>query len=405
MAVIDFVKWDAGADKLAWKFPSQQLSTWTQLVVAESQEAVLLDQGKLVAVFGPGRHVLDTKNIPGLTGLFAIPFGGQSPFTAEVWFVNRVMALDIKWGTPDPVFVLDPKYHVLLPVRAFGQLGIQIDNTKDFLIKLVGTAPEFDHEQFVSHFRGLLVTRIKDLIAKKIVRDAISVLEISAYLNDVSRDLHGQMASEFGEFGIKLVNFFVNSISTPEDDPSVVKLKTALAKRAEMDIVGFNYQQERAFDVMGEAAGNAGSGGNVMGAGIGMAMGMGIGNAMGAMAGGLGTQAKAVVAAVSCPECQGENPADNHFCVHCGKSMKVATKAPVPTGFTCDKCGQVAPNGARFCPECGDPYVACPGCGADNPSTAAVCAKCGIGFAVKCACGAEIPAAAKFCPTCGAKKP
>jgi membrane protease subunit (stomatin/prohibitin family) len=81
---------------------------------------------------------------------------------------------------------------------------------------------------------------------------------------------------------VRLKQFNIHSINVPESDPAVISLKTALAKKAEMGIVGFNYQQERSFDVMQTAAGNEGTAGNVMGAGMGLGMGLGIGTPLAA---------------------------------------------------------------------------------------------------------------------------
>ena len=82
------------------------------------------------------------------------------------------------------------------------------------------------------------------------------------------------------EYGVGLAQFNVHSINVPEDDPAVKSLKAALAKRAEMGIIGFSYQQERSFDVMQTAAGNEGNAGGAMGAGMGLGMGIGMGGPM-----------------------------------------------------------------------------------------------------------------------------
>lgn len=210
-----------------------------------------------------------------------MPFGGKSPFTAEVWYVNRTINLDVKWGTPDPIQLLDPKYQIMVPVRAFGQYGICITDTKRFLLKLVGTLSSFDADTLAEYFRGVFITRIKTEIANAIIKNGQSVLEISTQLEALSSMLKQTLSVEMDEYGIGLSQFNIHSINVPEDDAAVQSLKAALAKRAEMGIVGFNYQQERSFDVLQAAAGNEGNAGNVMGAGIGMGMGMGIGVPMG----------------------------------------------------------------------------------------------------------------------------
>ncbi|MGB0638696.1 MAG: SPFH domain-containing protein [Myxococcota bacterium] len=290
MALVDVVKWNAPKGVYAVKHPKKDLGTWTQLIVQETQEAMLMKEGRYFGPFGPGRHTLDTKNFPLLEKFIRIPFGGDTPFTAEVWFVNQSIALDVKWGTANPMQLKDPEYNIMLPVRAFGQFGVKITNTKKFLHKLVGTLPSFKAEDLRSYFKGMVLARTKDLVAEHIMHKKISILEISAYLSDVSELLENALATEFEEFGFELIKFRVISISAPEDDPAVVRLKEALAKKAEMDIIGYNYQQERSFEVMQAAAKNEGAGGQVMGAGMGAGMGLGMGAAVGGQMGNVMSQ-------------------------------------------------------------------------------------------------------------------
>jgi membrane protease subunit (stomatin/prohibitin family) len=296
MSIVDFVKWDGEPSLIAWKYGSQELSTWTQLIVNETQEAFLVKTGVYEGPFGSGRHTLSTENIPLLTNIIGLPFGGKSPFTAEVWFVNKIVNLDIKWGTQDPIQLQDPKYQVMLPVRAFGQYGIRVKNSKKFLLKLVGTVNSFTSEDVSSYFKGKFITNIKNDISNAIIRRKISVLEVSAYLDELSNDLESRLNQAVDEYGIELVQFNINSINVPEDDDSVIKLRNALAKKAEMGIVGFDYAQERSFDVMESAARNEGTAGSMLGAGMGAGIGIGIGaplgNSMGNIAGQINVQGR-----------------------------------------------------------------------------------------------------------------
>lgn len=277
MPVIDLVKWNGSPNLLAWKFPSEELSTWTQLVVNESQEAYLVRGGVYDGPFYGGRHTLTTENIPLIRNLLGLPFGGQSPFSAEVWYVNKITNLSIKWGTPDPIQLQDPKYQIMVPVRAFGQYGVKVQDSKKFLLKLVGTLPGFDVDTLSEYFKGVFTTKIKTEIANSIIKMGVSVLEISTHLEELSASLRVALNGEMEEYGVSLAQLNIHSINVPEDDPAVVKLKSALAKKAEMGIVGFNYQQERSFDVLQTAAGNEGTSGDAMGAGLGLGMGLGIG--------------------------------------------------------------------------------------------------------------------------------
>lgn len=405
MAIVEVVKYNGGPQVFAWKYPSEELGTWTQLIVNESQEAVLFKGGKALDVFPSGRHTLDTANIPILNKIINIPFGGRSPFTAEVWFINKVYSLDIKWGTATPIQLQDPKYQVFVPVRAFGQFGVKIENSKQFLVKLVGTLPMFDKTSIVKYFRGLYLTKVKDAIASYLVHKQISIMEINAYIDELSAFLQERMAPVLDEYGIGLINFYVNDISVPEDDPAVKQLKSALAKKAEMNIIGYNYQQERSFNTMEGAAKNPGTSSQLMGAGMGLGMGVTMGGAVGSQFGGIAQQLNTNAPETKvCPNCNSVMENSKRFCSDCGFDTQKKSNGKESKDTTiCSSCGAEFKNTMKFCPECGNKYNPCPNCGADLDEGATSCPKCNYEFPTPCPkCGAILPNKNnKFCPECG----
>lgn len=383
MAIIEVVKYDGPAGVFAWKYPNQELGTWTQLIVNESQEAILFKGGEALDSFTAGRHTLSTANIPILSNVVNLPFGGKSPFTAEVWFVNKMNSMNVKWGTSSPLQLQDPKYQIMISVRAFGQFGVKIEDPRKFLLKLVGTLPLFDQDTMVSYFRGLLMSNINELISSYLVHKKISILEINAYVVEISKHIQGRLASSFLDSGIELNNFFIDSINIPDNDPAILRLKEALAKKAEMDIIGFTYQQERSFNTMEEAAGNPGNlGAGMMNTGLGLGMGFGLAgpasDMMNRMTRGMsldgGTAAGPGTNSKSCAGCGTLNPADARFCTGCGQSLQ-----PVPAASsTCRSCGKPVIPGAKFCPHCGESLVIkCTGCGHELQPGQKFCAECG----------------------------
>ncbi|MBC2579425.1 SPFH domain-containing protein [Clostridium sp. DJ247] len=404
MAVVEVVKYNGGPSIFAWKYPSEELGTWTQLIVNESQEAILFKGGQALDLFPSGRHTLQTANIPFLNKIINLPFGGRSPFTAEVWYINKVHSLDIKWGTATPIQLQDPKYKVFVPLRSFGQFGIQIEDSRKFLIKLVGTLSVFDKDSLIKYFRGLYLTKVKDAISSYLVHKQVSVLEINAYLDELSEQLKEKMVPVLSEYGIKLVNFYVNDINVPEDDKAVIKLKDALAKRAEMDIVGYNYVQQRSFDTLEGAATNPSSGqSDLMGAGIGLGMGVGLGSSFGSQMSGITQNMAAAPAKKNCPNCGVEMEKENRFCSDCGFDTQKKEEDKKRETVTCSNCGASYSVKAKFCPECGDKYNPCHKCGADLKEDTNVCPECGSArprLCHKCGYGIERETT-KFCPECG----
>jgi len=346
MALIDVVKYNGGPDVFAWKYPSEELGTWTQLIVNESQEAILVKEGRVVALFGRGRYTLDTKNIPLLRNIINIPFGGRSPYTAEVWFINKAQNLDVRWGTPSPVQIQDPKYGVFVPVRSNGTFGIRIIDSWKFLTKLVGTVPTFDKAAVSNYFRGLYVAQVKDIISSYFLQKQISILEINAYINELSQHMKERIAPVMLDYGVDLVSFYVNDISVPEDDTTVKQLKDVLAKRAEMNILGYDYQQGRSFDVLEGLAKNPASSASTL---LGMGASIGIGGAVGSVFDSMAQQIETrnlTDSNIRCPSCGKSISKESKFCSECGIALTMQ----------CSKCGAIIQGKPKFCPECGEQF-------------------------------------------------
>ncbi|MDR1182939.1 MAG: SPFH domain-containing protein [Bacteroidales bacterium] len=282
MPLIDVVKCEVNDKEFVYKFPSDDLKLGTQLVVYPAQTAFFLKGGRIFDAFESGTHTLKSENIPLLNKLINLPFGSESPFKAEVWFINQISKLDIKWGTPTAIQLEDPRYNVIVPVRAFGQYGIRIKEPRQFLETLISNMTSFTAEKIEQYFKGKVLQQLSALIAQNISQKNISILDINAHLIYMSEYCNTQLNNTFNRYGIELIEFSFISINVPPDDPSIVKLKEAKDIAARMKIAGRDvYQMERSFDVMEHAAKNEGGGMVNLGAGLGA--GMGVGAQMGAM--------------------------------------------------------------------------------------------------------------------------
>ena len=339
MKIFDIIKYEGGKDVLVWKYPGEDFNTLSQLIVHESQEAVFFRDGRILDIFGPGRYTLHSDNIPLLRRVVNLPFDGVSPFHCEVYFINKATVMDILWGTSD-IPVQDAVYKVILPVSAYGQFAVRIADSKKILTSLVGTLDRFDEQTLRQYFKGILLTNIKGYIAGQLTRNKVSFLEIHAEIKEISAGIQGELAQEFLRYGIELVRFDVNGISVPEDDPSYVQLRRALAKRAEMDVVGYSYQQERTFDMLDTAAANEGAGSDIMGAGLGLGMGVNLGQTLGNAVHKVTETASGDT--MQCSKC-GKIVPRGKFCSSCGAVM----------ALRCSRCGRPLQAGACFCPECG----------------------------------------------------
>lgn len=285
MAIIDVVKCDIVDGEFCHKFPSDDLRIGSQLVVYPSQTAFFVKGGTVCDEFTAGTYTIKTENIPVLNNLVNIPFGGDSPFKAEVWFINQISKLDIPWGTPHPIQLEDPKYKIIVPVRAHGQYGLRISNPRLFLETLIGNMSSFTADKIDMYFKGKMIATLNTMLAQQIINEGVSVLDINTQLMTMAEALNIQLNNIFEKYGISIVDFAIMSINVPENDDSVIRLKKAKDLAARLTITGRDvYQMERSFDVLQTAAGNEGAGGQMLAMGAGLGAGVGVGNAMGDIA-------------------------------------------------------------------------------------------------------------------------
>jgi len=279
MAIVDRVKFDSPDDSvLVWKFPSEELSLGTQLIVNQSQEAVFVKSGQVVDVFGTGTHTLSTGNLPLLGKIVNFAFGGRTPFTAEVWYVNKTVKRDLKWGTNGPIQIIDPLYNFPVSVRAFGKWGIRVDKSRSFVTQLVGTLRFADSEKVEEYFSGEILQRLSDALAKYFVEKRVPVFHVTAKLNELSLFVQGDIAPEFDRFGIEIVNFNVERVSIPSEEQQ--RFQDIMAKRLEMEAlsqvqVGQGYVTAKSFETLEKAADNQGAAGGLLAGGLGLGMGLG----------------------------------------------------------------------------------------------------------------------------------
>jgi len=286
MALIDRIKFDAPSDDiLVWKFPSEELKLGSQLIVNQSQEALFLKGGEVCDLFGPGRHTLTTQNLPLLNKLVDLPFGGETPFAAEVWFINKTVKRDLKWGTQSPIPLIDPAYNYPISARAFGRWGLRLQDSRCFVLHIVGSQMAADAGKVLEYFIGEIHQRFSAALAKFIHEEKTSIFEINVKLNELSQYSATVISPEFARFGVELINFNVERVSIPDNE--LAKFQEVFGRRMEIEQiskakVGQAYTTMRTFDTLEKAAENpGGAAGALLAGGLGLGVGIGAGAPLG----------------------------------------------------------------------------------------------------------------------------
>ncbi len=266
---IDVIDWtDDTHDTMVWRFPRQgnAIKYGAKLIVRESQIAVFVNEGQIADVLTPGTYELETNNLPILTDLQHWDHGFNSPFKAEVYFLNTKRFTDLKWGTKNPIMVRDNEFD-MVRLRAFGTYEIRLDDPETFLKEIVGTDGHFTTDEIEGQLSNLIVSKLAVILGK----DDTPVLDLAANYETFGQFITEGIAPFFQEYGLELTKILVENISLPEAVQQALDQRTSRAITGDLD-ANLKYQA-------GEAMGNA-SGGSTMGDMVGMGAGVAMGQMM-----------------------------------------------------------------------------------------------------------------------------
>ena len=363
---------DYKGDNLIWRLPRNIILN-DNVLVREDEYGIFFRDGKALAVFDrPDRYALTTQNIPILKDIIGATMGNVQ--IGEFYWAQRREFRD-KFGTSQPLAFRDSDFGVV-QIRMFGQFAYKVSDPMLLITQFVGTKGLTKSEEVVEWLKGQIVMVLNDILGELKAKKQMGVLDMPAYLQEIEQMSLARLTAETESYGLKIMKFAGLTISMPDE------VQEAINKRGAMSALGVNYMQYQSGKAIenigvGAAEGGEGAGFAMMGAGMGAGIGMGnmMMQGMGAMGG-----------------------APAPF----GQAQPQAVSSARP----CAKCGAAVPEGAKFCPSCGEKQVSgsfCPECGAAVPAGAKFCPECGkkVGASVCAKCGAELAAGAKFCPECG----
>jgi membrane protease subunit (stomatin/prohibitin family) len=359
MAILDLIEYpNEGSNEIVHRIPegtSGEFRLGSQLVVRESQRAVFFRDGKALDTFGPGRHTISTNNIPLLTGLIGLPFGGDSPFRAEVYFVSMREFTDMKWGSTQPIVFRDTELG-MIRLRAFGTYSMRVRDPQVLVNQVVGSRGAYTTASIEDFLRSVILTEFTDLLADV----QTSILDLAKMAKEVGDATRAALADDFARLGFELTSFQVQAITPPEEVQKRIDERSGMAALGDMR----TYTQFQTAQAIRDAAQNPGSGGDATSAGMGMGAGLGMGAAM----------AGAIRDAFGNPIPQGGQGGQG------GQQQPQGSQgATGATTMTCPNCKASTPAGSKFCPECGTnlQQVICPKCQTPNQPGSKFCTNCG----------------------------
>jgi excisionase family DNA binding protein len=239
MAILDYLKgqfleiiqWtDDSRDTLSWRFPDEdkEIKRGAQLIVRESQAVQFVYLGEFGDTFGPGKHSLVTDNIPILSTLKGWKYGFESPFKADIYYVNTRLFTGNKWGTSNPIMMRDQDFGIVR-VRAFGTFDFRISDVKLFLKEVAGSDHHFRLDEFADTMRSRIVSVFTDALATA----KVPVLDLATRYSELGDALLPLInPATRGKYGIEITSFILENASVPPE------VEQAIDKRSSMGAIG-----------------------------------------------------------------------------------------------------------------------------------------------------------------------
>src|SRR5215210_1039386 len=231
MALIDVIQHPSErSDEMVFRVPQQgagEFKFGSQLIVREGQAAVFFRDGKALDVFGPGRHTLSMNNLPLLTSIMGVPFGGMTPFTAEVYFVSLREFSDLRWGTAQPVAFRDTDFG-MVRLRAFGGYSMRVGDPQLFVQQVVGSRGAYTTGLIEDFLRGVIVNEFNDMLGAV----HTTLLDLPGQSSELAAAMRNALADDFRRIGLDLTSFQIIAITPPDD------VQRRIDDRTSMSILG-----------------------------------------------------------------------------------------------------------------------------------------------------------------------
>lgn len=177
---------------------------------------------------GPYDETIETANFPVLANIIGLAYGDESPFQAEIYFINLARNIQIEFTIPF-FDVFDPRFlDFAVPMAVQGSITFNISDYKAF-IKL-NRMINFTLEDFNKQIKDAVTKYVKSFVSNAPQDNGIPVLQIERKITEISDLLQERLSKELAEdFGVNVKRVDINRIDPDKESEGYMELRHVTA--------------------------------------------------------------------------------------------------------------------------------------------------------------------------------
>lgn len=196
-------------------------------------------------IVGPHDEKLKTKNFPVLSSIIGLWYEGDTPFQAEVFFINQAEAIQVKFGIPY-FDVVDSRFSDFqVPVAVRGTLTFKIEDYKEFV--KFHQLTNFSLDELKNKINASISRYVKEVVANAPSKHDIPVIAIESKIDLINEEVELYVSDRVSDiFGISVTGIDISAIEVDKDNDAYIELKRVTkditTSKTETDLL--NYQEE-----------------------------------------------------------------------------------------------------------------------------------------------------------------
>lgn len=185
-------------------------------------------------ITGPYDDTIKTANFPVLASIVGLGFGGESPFQAEIYFINLAGIIKVNFAIPF-FDVFDPRFlDFAVPVSVGGSITFRIGDPKEFIKahRLIN----FSIDDLKAQVKDAVRRRIKSEVTNAPEKHQLPVLQLERKIDEINDIIKPRIQEDLKDFAVEVKRLDISRIEVDKQSDGYVELRSVTSDQQKATI-------------------------------------------------------------------------------------------------------------------------------------------------------------------------